>query len=125
MNGYEFERSLVELFVEFTQKKGLKAKPLAVSAWPDRKDAGTKWRKIRNGDAPRELTVRDAYDLSLALGVSFTEMCGIVQGRATEAEMLRHSELEASQKKEATEKQASYPLGSILPDGASSPAHRR
>ena len=87
MNGYEFERSLVELFVEFTKKKGLKAKPLAMTAWPDRKDAGTKWRKIRNGDSPRELTVRDAYDLSAALGVSFTEMCGIVQGRAIEAEI--------------------------------------
>ena len=48
-------------------------------AWPHRKDAGTKWRKIRNGDPPRELSVRDAYDLACAMGISITDLCGVAQ----------------------------------------------
>lgn len=82
MDGQEFERRLVELFVEISKSHGVKAKPLAERAWPRTKDAGTKWRKIRNGAEPRGLSVRDAFDLASALGVGLTEMCGIVQGRA-------------------------------------------
>lgn len=84
MNGLQFERALVELIADLSTKKGLKAKPLAEIAWPHRKDAGTKWRKIRNGDAPRELSVRDAYDLACAMGVSITDLCGAVQSKALE-----------------------------------------
>lgn len=91
MNGYEFERALVELFVEVSKGKGFKSKPLAVAAWPDRKDPGTKWRKIRNGKPPRELNVRDAYNLATALGISFTELCGAVQGKAFTKEISSQS----------------------------------
>ena len=79
MKGYEFERALVDVIIEISLKKGLKAKPLAEMAWPHRKDAGTKWRKIRNGDPPRELSVRDAYDLACAMGISITDLCGVAQ----------------------------------------------
>ncbi|MDY0258480.1 MAG: hypothetical protein RBR41_02290 [Desulfovibrio sp.] len=84
MNGFQFERALVELISEISLKKGIKAKPLAEKAWTQRKDAGTKWRKIRNGDPPQELSVRDAYDLACAMGVSITDLCGAVQSKALE-----------------------------------------
>ena len=79
MEGNSFERSLVTALVETAKAKGYKAKPLAELAWPDRKDAGTKWRKIRNGTEPRGLRVCDAYDLAQAMGVSFVEVCGLAQ----------------------------------------------
>lgn len=80
MNGHAFERCLVEIMAEMAEKKGLKHKPLAIAAWPDRKDPGTKWRKIRNGTDPRGFQVQDAYDLALAMGISFLELCGMAQG---------------------------------------------
>ena len=79
MKGFLFERALVELVSEISLKKGIKAKPLAEKACPNRKDAGTKWRKIRNGDPPQELSVRDAYDLACAMGISITDLCGAAQ----------------------------------------------
>lgn len=85
MNGYQFERAFVDLVSEISLGKGIKAKPLAEKAWPHRKDAGTKWRKIRNGDPPQELTMRDAYDLACAMGVSITDLCGAIQSKALEA----------------------------------------
>ena len=85
MKGTEFERCLVAVITEVAEKKGFKHKPLAESAWPDKKDPGTKWRKIRNGTEPRGLQTKDAYDLVLAMGMSFVELCGIAQGRMLEA----------------------------------------
>lgn len=75
----------MDIVVELSEKKGIKAAPLARAAWPHNKDAATKWRKIRNSDPPQELSMRDAFDLVTALGVSMTELCGITQGRAVEA----------------------------------------
>lgn len=80
MNGHIFERCLVEVMTEMAEKKGLKHKPLAIVAWPDRKDPGTKWRKIRNGTDPRGFQVQDAYDLATAMGISFLELCEMAQG---------------------------------------------
>lgn len=36
------------------------------------------------GPPPQELSLRDAFDIAKAIGVSMTEICGIVQGRAVE-----------------------------------------
>ena len=79
MDGKSFERMLVTALFEAAKARGYKAKPHAEAAWPDRKDAGTKWRKIRNGTEPRGLRVCDAYDLAQAMGVSFLEVCGLAQ----------------------------------------------
>lgn len=87
MNGFQFERFFVQLVSEISFEKGLKAKPLAEKAWPLLKDAGTKWRKIRNGDPPQELSMRDAYDLACAMGVSITDLCGAVQSKALKMEI--------------------------------------
>ncbi len=84
MKGILFERAFVELVSEISLKKGIKAKPLAEKAWPNRKDAGTKWRKIRNGQPPQELSVRDAYDLAGAMGISITDLCGAAQTKMLE-----------------------------------------
>lgn len=84
MTGSSFERRLVEVIQDLSTQKGLKQKPLAMAAWPDRKDAGTKWRKIRNGTEPRGLRVCDAYALAEAMGVSFVELCGLAQARLME-----------------------------------------
>lgn len=86
MKGHTFERCLVEVMIEMAEKKGLKHKPLAIAAWKDRKDAGTKWRKIRNGTDPRGFQIDDAYDLAVAMGVSFVELCGMAQGRLVQLE---------------------------------------
>lgn len=86
MNGNKFERCLVAVITEIAEKNGFRHKPLAERAWPNKKDPGTKWRKIRNGAEPRGLQVDDAYDLVMAMGMSFLELCGIAQGR-----MLEHS----------------------------------
>ena len=81
MNGYDFERELVAILVELIESKGLKHEPIAERAWPDRKDAGPAWQKIRNKVPPQKLTIRDAFNMAQVLGVGMTELCGIVQGR--------------------------------------------
>ena len=53
----------------------------AIRAWPDRQDAGTKWRKIRNGTDLRGVQVYDAYDLAMAIRVSFVEVCGLAKAK--------------------------------------------
>lgn len=85
MKGHEFERILVETMVDIAERKGFKHQPLAIAAWKDKKDPGTKWRKIRNGTEPRGFQIDDAYDLALAMGVSFVELCGMAQGRLMQA----------------------------------------
>ena len=75
MKGYEFERELVAVIVEIAARKGIKAKPLAEKAWGVNGTSAVKWRKIRNGDDPRGLMVRDAFMLAEALGESFSEIC--------------------------------------------------
>lgn len=81
MNGELFERCLVDAIQDIADENNIKHKPLAEKAWPDCKDPGTKWRKIRNGTEPRGLYVCDAYDLVEALGVSFLEVWGIAQNK--------------------------------------------
>lgn len=85
MNGINFERLFVDTVVELSKKKGIKATHLSKAAWAHNKDTATKWRKIRNGNPPQELSMRDAFDLAAALGVSMIDLCGIIQGRAVEA----------------------------------------
>lgn len=79
MDGMTYERCLVEVLSRLIEDRGLKHKPTAILAWPQRSDPGTKWRKIRNGTDPRGLQVCDAYDLATAIGISFVEACGLAQ----------------------------------------------
>jgi hypothetical protein len=105
MNKLNFERYLVEVMAELAEKKGLKHKPLAIGAWPEAKDPGTKWRKIRNGKEPRGFRVQDAYNLALAMGISFIELCGIAQGRLMQAETpIQQVDAHIEKKKELKEK---------------------
>lgn len=108
MNGNQFERCLVEVMTEVAEQKGFKHKPLAIAAWKERKDPGTKWRKIRNGTDPRGFQVQDAYDLALAMGASFVELCGMAQGRLMLVGSLRQQAAEPHSKNEAQENQESY-----------------
>lgn len=84
MEGYLFERAVVEVFIDISELNGVKAAPLSRHAWPDAKDAPTKWRKIRNSSPPQEMTVRDAHRMALALGVTLAEVCGMAVGRMLE-----------------------------------------
>ena len=81
ISGYEYERLIVQTLVELSERRHIKAAPLARSAWPEHADGATKWRKIRNSEPPQELSVRDAYALAKALGVSMVELCGLVAGK--------------------------------------------
>ena len=81
MNALQFERAVVEVITDLATQKGVKAAPLARLAWPDAKDAPTKWRKIRNGAPPQAITVEEAFSLSVALGVSLADVCGMAKGR--------------------------------------------
>lgn len=81
MDGYLFERCIVETIAELAALRGIKQKPLAKKAWPDNAQADNKWRYIRKLEKPRGLQVCDAYDLVSALGMSFTEVCGLAQAK--------------------------------------------
>lgn len=82
MEGKDFETAFIEVVSELAKKNGIKHKPLAIKAWPQKKDPGTKWRSIRNGTGG--LGVGEAYDLASALGISFLEICGLAQARLLE-----------------------------------------
>lgn len=81
MDGYLFERCVVETIAELAKLRGLGQKPLAEKAWPDSTSADSKWRYIRRADNPRGLQLCDAYDLACALGMSFVEVCGLAQAK--------------------------------------------
>lgn len=81
--GEQYERCLIAALQEAIEERGLKHKPTAEAAWPDQKDAGTRWRKIRN-DPRARLNIGDAYDLANTIGVSFLEICGIAQAKYKE-----------------------------------------
>lgn len=116
MNGLDFERKMVGVLVELAEKKGVKAAPLARAAWPEHKDAATKWRKIRNADPPQELSMRDAVDLANTLGISMAALCGIVEGRALDAD-LKQQAVGRAEKKEAPQTQGDCQDGPALPSG--------
>ena len=84
MKAQQFERTVVEIFMELSAQRGIKAAPLSRLAWPEAKDAPTKWRKIRNGSPPQDITVAEAFSLASALEVSLTDVCGIATGRLME-----------------------------------------
>lgn len=84
MDNYQFERTLVSVLAEIIDSRGLKHEPVAELAWPGRKDAGRSWQDVRNKVPPQKLSVRDAYGLAQALGISMSALCGIVEGRAIE-----------------------------------------
>lgn len=104
MDNYQFERRLVEIFAELIESKGLRHEPTAELAWPDKKDAGPAWQKIRNRVPPQKLSVLDAFGMAQALGLSMSALCGIVEGRAIE-ESMRKQAAEQLEKKEAPEDQ--------------------
>lgn len=105
MKGKIFERCLVEAMIDAIERQGLKHKPVAISAWGDRKDPATKWRKIRNGTEPRGLQIQDAYDLAFAIGISFLDLCGSAQHKMQELNKLDNKV--APLKKEETQKKDS------------------
>lgn len=86
MDNVTFERAIVETFSALIESRGLKHKPVAIEAWPYKKNAHRTWQVMRNGgDDAQKLTIRDAYALASVLGVSMSSVCGIVEGKALEA----------------------------------------
>lgn len=100
MNNYEFERKIVEVLTELIESRGLKHEPTVEAAWPDKKDPGPAWQKIRNRVPPQKLSLRDAYGLARVLDMSMSALCGIVEGRAIE-EQLNQRAGQPIRKKEA------------------------
>ena len=82
MNAEQFERAVVGVIVDLSVLKGIKAAPLSRKAWPDAKDAPTKWRKIRNGEPPQNITLSEAFSMASALGFSLADICGMALGKA-------------------------------------------
>lgn len=79
MNGYDFERCLVETIEQLAELRGIKQEPMAKKAFPDFKSPGARWRQIRN--LGQRLAVRDAVELAEILGMSFVEVCGLAQAK--------------------------------------------
>lgn len=86
MDNVTFERAIVETFAALIESRGLKHKPVAIEAWPYKKNAHRTWQAMRNGgDESQRLTIRDAYALAKVLGVSMSSVCGMVEGKVLEA----------------------------------------
>ena len=81
MTGYDFERGFVAVVMALSAAKGLRSATLARQAWPESKDAAGKWRKIRNGNPPQELSMRDAFALAASMQVSMVDICAFVQSK--------------------------------------------
>lgn len=86
MNNLNYERCLVYIFTELSQKAGLKHAQLARLAWPHASDPGKKWRAIRNVNVtqPQTLTVFDAASLADALGKNLSAICLMAEARILE-----------------------------------------
>lgn len=86
MDNVTFERAIVETFAALIESRGLKHKPVAIEAWPYKKNAHRTWQAMRNGgDESQRMTIRDAYALASVLGVSMSSICGMVEGKVLEA----------------------------------------
>lgn len=82
MDAYKYERIFVKIITEIAAQKGINDAQLARKAWPHQKGAPTAWRKMRNDDeAPKRLNIEEAVLLTQALGISMSDVCGMVQGR--------------------------------------------
>lgn len=81
MNGYDFERCVIETIAELADLKGIKQDPMAVAAWPQSKSPGARWRQMRSTKIAQRLPIGDACELCSALGMSFIEVCGLAQAK--------------------------------------------
>ncbi len=85
MNAYQFERTFVQLITEIAARQGINDAQLARRAWPHQKGAATAWRKMRNDtEKPKRLNLEEAFLLAQAVGLSMSDVCGMVQGRLME-----------------------------------------
>ncbi|WP_165078866.1 MULTISPECIES: hypothetical protein [unclassified Desulfovibrio] len=72
----------VQIISEIAAQRQINDAQLARMAWPHQKSAATAWRKMRNDDEnPKRLNIEEAVLLTQALGVSMSDVCGMVQGR--------------------------------------------
>lgn len=81
LESIEFERAMVDALADIIEKRGLKHKPIAEKAWPYKKAAFRTWQAMRNGESPQKLTIRDAHSMAMALDITMTTLCGLVEGR--------------------------------------------
>lgn len=81
MNGYDFERCVIETIAELADLKGVKQDPMAVAAWPQCKSPGARWRQMRSAKIAQRLPIGDACQLCAILGMSFIEVCGLAQAK--------------------------------------------
>lgn len=82
MDAYRYERLFVQIISEIAAQKQINDAQLARMAWPHQRSAATAWRKMRNDDEnPKRLNIEEAVLLTQALGVSMSDVCGMVQGR--------------------------------------------
>lgn len=102
MDAFQYERIFVQVVEEIAAKKGLNGAQLARLAWPHQRAAATAWRKMRNNQKnPKRLNIEEAVLLTQAIGVSMTDVCGIVQGRMMELNLsLNSPRYETTEKKE-------------------------
>lgn len=106
MDAFQYERIFVQVVEEIAAKKGLNGAQLARLAWPHQRAAATAWRKMRNNQTnPKRLNIEEAVLLTQAIGVSMTDVCGIVQGRMMELDLsLPNQVSKSSGKKRKNEK---------------------
>lgn len=82
MDAYQFERTFVQLITEIATRQGINDAQLARRAWPHQKGAATAWRKMRNDtEKPKRLNLEEAFLLAQTIGLSMSDICGMVQGR--------------------------------------------
>ena len=80
MDGLEFEHALVDALAAYIERMGLSHFPVATAAWPEAKNAGREWQRMRTDKGKRQrLTVGDAYSLCRHLGISLASVCGAVE----------------------------------------------
>ncbi|WP_165177529.1 hypothetical protein [Desulfovibrio sp. ZJ369] len=116
MDAYRYERLFVQIISEIAAQKQINDAQLARMAWPHQRSAATAWRKMRNdSENPKRLNIEEAVLLTQALGISMSDVCGMVQGRLMKIDV--PAELPPSEKGESlnrhTERQ-SIPNHSIL-----------
>ena len=106
MDGLEFEHALVDALAAYIERMGLNHFPVATAAWPEAKNAGREWQRMRTDKGKRQrLTVGDAYSMCRYLGISLASVCGSVEMNGPAAVIPQKAEeapaLEDTRKKDA------------------------
>lgn len=81
MEAERFERAFVAKLVEIIEGRGMKHDHFAQSMYPNKKTAGTLWRRMRNGDKKGvpKLSLAQAFIASESLGKDFWSLAYEVQ----------------------------------------------